>query len=61
MQTLLALISLVPLADEAVAVNPPGWLGGLLALVSVAAPTAVYFWYKNRTAVPRPQLENDDE
>ena len=33
---------------EGTAFNPPGWVGGGLALLALILPVALYFWMKNQ-------------
>ncbi|MBE2201881.1 MAG: hypothetical protein IAE79_24955 [Anaerolinea sp.] len=35
-------------AEDAVSVNPPGWLGGTLALLSLALAIGVGAWARNK-------------
>ncbi len=35
-------------AAEKEAINPPGWLGGFLAFLSVALAAAAWLWVRNK-------------
>lgn len=36
------------MAEGAVGVNPPGWVGGLLALLSLVLPAVVVVWMRRQ-------------
>ncbi|MCB8967983.1 MAG: hypothetical protein R3E31_27885 [Chloroflexota bacterium] len=43
-----AIPQLVFAAEETVGVNPPGWLGGLLALLALALAVGLSAWVRNK-------------
>jgi hypothetical protein len=42
------MMALITLA-EGTAFNPPGWVGGLGALVALVLPVVLYLWMKNQS------------
>ena len=46
--TLLALFPEVAFAAESKSINPPGWLGGTLALLALALVIGVGIWVRNK-------------
>jgi chromate transport protein ChrA len=42
------MLELVVLAEGATIYTPPGWVGGMAALLALVLPVALYMWMKSQ-------------
>ncbi len=42
------MLEMMVLAEGATSFNPPGWVGGVGALLALLLPVALYMWMKNQ-------------